>query len=220
MEGQTLNPNDMASWIRRMPLLAYSVRLYGINRGFSTLVILSVPVAVWNYLPDELGVAFVGYATSQNQLLDGFRQFQIGKEDTENEMTSPTPIGKVPSSSVLHSPKLPPAVHADANYGVFAAIKSSSWGLDKEDGTACAWFLKRVIALLTGFINLANKSPGELVHPAKEFLSTFDIRPKATVHFKKEKYFLIIWLVVSYEPELRDLRCTYPLYLIDEAKTT
>jgi hypothetical protein len=68
-EGQILNSYDMQEWIRDVPILAETVQIHAVVKSYSTLVIMSIPVAVWNLLPDDPAVTFVGFATSGNLLL-------------------------------------------------------------------------------------------------------------------------------------------------------
>ena len=67
--GQILHHRHLIDWIREIPLLAKSVKLQAVIDSYSTLVLLSLPVAVWNVLPDDLACSFVGYTTSWNHLL-------------------------------------------------------------------------------------------------------------------------------------------------------
>ena len=66
---QTLHPQDLIAWIREIPLLAKSVKLQAVQKSYSTLLLISLPVAVWNLLPDDPACSFVGFTTSSNLLL-------------------------------------------------------------------------------------------------------------------------------------------------------
>ena len=68
--GQVFCPQDIVNWIREVPVLAQSVKLGAVMNSHSTLVILSLPVAVWNLLPDDPACCFVGFTTSRNLLLE------------------------------------------------------------------------------------------------------------------------------------------------------
>lgn len=75
----------MADWIKDIPLLAKSVKVQAVVPSCSTLVILSLPVAAWNLLPDHPACAFVGFTTSLNLLLptyyDNVKNYQEADEN-------------------------------------------------------------------------------------------------------------------------------------------
>lgn len=55
-------------WLKGMPSGAEHVSVQGIYRSCSTLVILSLPVLLWNLLPDNPAYSFVGFIRSPNLL--------------------------------------------------------------------------------------------------------------------------------------------------------
>ncbi len=58
------------NWPRlsEFPALVKYAKVEGIYKSFSTLLMLSIPVAIWDMLPDHPACAFVGYTTSPNLL--------------------------------------------------------------------------------------------------------------------------------------------------------
>ncbi|MCJ1391946.1 hypothetical protein MMC18_004813 [Xylographa bjoerkii] len=67
---QQLGVQQISSWIREIPLLATAVTLHGVTRGNSTMILMGIPVAIWDLLPDDPACSFVGFTTSKNLLLD------------------------------------------------------------------------------------------------------------------------------------------------------
>jgi hypothetical protein len=65
-EDQQLDGGSARQWLRRCPLLVKHATVEAVYRSYSTLVLLSVPVVLWNLLPNRLGLSFVGYVQSQN----------------------------------------------------------------------------------------------------------------------------------------------------------
>jgi hypothetical protein len=55
-------------WLQAFPALARYVRIQGVYKSNSTLLILSLPVAVWNWLPKDFACIFIGYVHSKNHL--------------------------------------------------------------------------------------------------------------------------------------------------------
>jgi len=68
LEGDQ-GPLDAAScrrWLADFPALAKYATVEGIYRSYSTLMTLSVPVMIWDMLPEHLACAFIGYTVSPN----------------------------------------------------------------------------------------------------------------------------------------------------------
>jgi hypothetical protein len=65
---QTLDLDGFQQWMRLFPALAKYSKIEGVYHSHSTLVLLSVPVVVWNMLPEDPACNFVGYARSTNLL--------------------------------------------------------------------------------------------------------------------------------------------------------
>jgi hypothetical protein len=66
VESTSLNKEEWVNWIREMPSDGKDVHVEGRWDSFSTLVLLRMPVAVWNLLPDNQAYDFVGFVTSKN----------------------------------------------------------------------------------------------------------------------------------------------------------
>jgi CubicO group peptidase (beta-lactamase class C family) len=63
---QELDVKKTTRWLESIPLLAKWAKVEGVFRSYSTLLLLSIPVPVWNMLPDHPACSFVGYVTSPN----------------------------------------------------------------------------------------------------------------------------------------------------------
>jgi len=64
-----LDVKKTARWLESIPLLAKWAKVEGVYQSYSTLLILSVPVPVWNMLPDNPACLSTGYATSPNLVI-------------------------------------------------------------------------------------------------------------------------------------------------------
>lgn len=67
-EKQTLNSESGQKWLASFPALVKYAKIEGVYKSFSTLVLLSIPVFIWDFLPDNLGCSFVAYVTSPNMM--------------------------------------------------------------------------------------------------------------------------------------------------------
>ncbi|KAJ3529242.1 hypothetical protein NM208_g9853 [Fusarium decemcellulare] len=65
-EDQVLDTASCARWLKQFPLLAKHVSVEAVYRSYSTLLLLSVPVVLWDLLPDHPATQFVGYVKSRN----------------------------------------------------------------------------------------------------------------------------------------------------------
>lgn len=67
LEGEQLLEFDAwKRWMQQRPEFAKCAKIEGIYKSHSTLVILSVPVVIWDWLPDDLACSFIGYVGSVN----------------------------------------------------------------------------------------------------------------------------------------------------------
>ena len=55
-------------WIQNIPPEAKGMNIEAIYEGFSTMVLLSLPVTLWNLLQDNPAYSFVGFITSTNKV--------------------------------------------------------------------------------------------------------------------------------------------------------
>ncbi|PVH68756.1 hypothetical protein DL98DRAFT_629298, partial [Cadophora sp. DSE1049] len=61
-----LHPEQFHRWLARIPAFVKYVKVEGCFKSYSTLVLMSLPVAIWNLLPDDPACCFIGYVTSRN----------------------------------------------------------------------------------------------------------------------------------------------------------
>lgn len=63
---QTLSSDSCQKWLASCPTLVKYARVEAVYKGFSALVFLSIPVFIWDFLPEDPACSFVGYVTSRN----------------------------------------------------------------------------------------------------------------------------------------------------------
>lgn len=61
-----LDVTSTVRWLKSIPLLAEHATVEAVYGSYSTLLILSVAIPVWNLLPDYLACSFIGFITSPN----------------------------------------------------------------------------------------------------------------------------------------------------------
>ncbi|KAL8856804.1 MAG: hypothetical protein Q9178_006641 [Gyalolechia marmorata] len=65
-DGQMLHYPDWMEWLSNFPAVAKSVRIQGMYRSNSTLVHLSLPVAVWDAIPSNPAISFISFIKTHN----------------------------------------------------------------------------------------------------------------------------------------------------------
>jgi hypothetical protein len=68
-------------WIRSLPAEAKDIKIEGMYKSFSTLLLIRLPVSVWNLLPDNGAYSFVGYVTSENLARLQNQKIHVSSED-------------------------------------------------------------------------------------------------------------------------------------------
>jgi hypothetical protein len=63
-ENQSLDTEQTARWLDRFPLLAKWVKVEAVFPSYSTLMIMSVPLPIWDMLPDHPACSFIGYVNA------------------------------------------------------------------------------------------------------------------------------------------------------------
>jgi hypothetical protein len=51
-------------WLENIPILGKWATIEGVYPSYSTLLIISVPIVIWNMLPDNPACSFIGYVTA------------------------------------------------------------------------------------------------------------------------------------------------------------
>lgn len=65
-EDQRLNAEDWLEWLKSIPALADLVEVEGIFKSDSTLLLLTLPVALWDSIPRDPAVTFLAFVRSHN----------------------------------------------------------------------------------------------------------------------------------------------------------
>ncbi|KAJ4419327.1 hypothetical protein N0V82_005015 [Gnomoniopsis sp. IMI 355080] len=65
-DNQRLDLNAWEQWLSSFPALAKYVKVQGVFKSHSTLLLLSMPVSVWDLLPEDQACSFVAFIRSNN----------------------------------------------------------------------------------------------------------------------------------------------------------
>jgi hypothetical protein len=65
---QTLTSDSCQKWLASCPTIVKYAKIEAVYKGFSALVLISIPVFIWDLLPEDPACSFIGYITSRNLL--------------------------------------------------------------------------------------------------------------------------------------------------------
>ncbi|KAH7336533.1 heterokaryon incompatibility protein-domain-containing protein [Rhexocercosporidium sp. MPI-PUGE-AT-0058] len=69
LEGeQLLEVGAWNKWLKDCPAFVKYARVEGMYKSHSTLLLISLPVVIWDLLPDDLACSFIGYVESVNHM--------------------------------------------------------------------------------------------------------------------------------------------------------
>ena len=68
-EEQCLSPQHWVDWIRSIPALVKYANIEGIYKSNSTLILIAIPIAIWNLVPANPAISFIGFSKSRNLLI-------------------------------------------------------------------------------------------------------------------------------------------------------
>jgi hypothetical protein len=69
-EDQWLDTEEWLEWLLAIPALTKHAHLEAVFKSDSALLLMTLPVAVWDMLPEELACSFLGFVHSRNMMLD------------------------------------------------------------------------------------------------------------------------------------------------------
>ncbi|KAK0645859.1 hypothetical protein B0T16DRAFT_428842 [Cercophora newfieldiana] len=140
-EDQKLDINAWEQWLGSFPALAKYVKVQGVFKSHSTLLLLSLPVMVWDLLPDDPACSFIAFIRSNN-LIKGpetgsvptttaaatvqVEEQEQTRPDTESWMTGTTFSPTDDSNSISHGfPPTRPRLTRNQSL----KSETESWGL-------------------------------------------------------------------------------------------
>jgi len=92
-------------WIRNMPPEAKGVKIDAIYDSFSTLVLLSLPIALWDLLPDNSAYSFVGFVTSDNNV-SIIQELETAQGEEGNALSGEAPPDRTKPKRKSNTPKI------------------------------------------------------------------------------------------------------------------
>jgi hypothetical protein len=112
-DDQRLDLNDWETWLAAFPSIAKYVKVQGVFKSHSNLLLLSLPVMVWDFLPDDPACSFVAFIRSNNLL--------------HAQKPGPEPkASRVPATSEAAHPPVRPTMHRPSGMDVVERPRSLS----------------------------------------------------------------------------------------------
>ena len=98
-EDQSLYMDAWVDWMRSVPALIKYTKVDGIFKSSSTLLVLSIPVALWDLLPKDPAISFIGFVNSSNLLCNSLPPLDASHGSIKTK-------AKTPNSTLIRSPLL------------------------------------------------------------------------------------------------------------------
>ena len=99
-EDQLLDAEACSEWLSAFPALAKYAKVQSVFKSYSTLLLVSVPVMIWDLLPEDSASSFIGYVCSDNLL-------RISAED-------PGEIATISNEPLMFQDQLKPSVNNES----------------------------------------------------------------------------------------------------------
>jgi uncharacterized membrane protein YjfL (UPF0719 family) len=101
VDETSLDKDEWLEWMKTVPISGREIHVEGLWGSFSTLLLLRMPVEVWNLLPENPAYSFVGFVTTEN-LAPGHPPSNTNISDITSHpsLTSTPELEKVLDSSV------------------------------------------------------------------------------------------------------------------------
>ena len=89
-ENQMLHTDEWVNWIQSVPAFVKHANVDGIFRSGSTLLVLSIPVAIWDLLPQDPAISFIGFIKSSNLLYKSGTPLVASHKSTKKKAEPPS----------------------------------------------------------------------------------------------------------------------------------
>lgn len=102
--NQQLDLNAWQQWLSDFPALAKYVKIQGVFESHSALLLISLPVSIWNMLPDHDACNFVAFIRSNNLAVSPPAPAPTARNEVtaESSKTGAAPNQSTPDSEVFH----------------------------------------------------------------------------------------------------------------------
>ena len=133
-DDQSLDINAWEQWLGAFPSLAKYIKVQGVFKSHSTLLLVSMPVMVWDMLPEDCATSFVAFIRSNNLVAEK-RPMQPTRVPVPAHQGQSEPVGRDSASLVSGSTlattehhysrqSRPPPTQDPASLGTFGASGS------------------------------------------------------------------------------------------------
>lgn len=112
---QNQGPLDMQQclrWLESVPFLGKRAKIEAVYPSFSTLIVLSMLISVWDMLPDHPSCTFIGYITGPSSHSESAKAKGLSTEFPEGRLSNPSAAfgpGEVAMAKQFPGPELPSA---------------------------------------------------------------------------------------------------------------
>ncbi|KAI0128440.1 homeobox domain-containing protein [Xylariales sp. AK1849] len=127
-DDQRLDVDAWESWLAAFPAIAKYVKVQGVFKSHSTLMLLSLPIMVWDLLPEDLACNFVAFVRSNNLAIRSARVSRPGTVEvpTGSKQEKRSSLSGSTALSDFESQRVSVASHDQAQPSVNAATSRQS----------------------------------------------------------------------------------------------
>ena len=158
-DNQQLDLDAWEQWLASFPALARHVKVQGVFKSHSTLLLLSLPVMIWDLLPEDPACSFVAFIRSNNLVKSTSSEPPVAAETTATARDGDEIGGD--NNSVFSGTTLEPEILAHAQSGGGDSLRSA------HDSTAA---------------HVAVSSMSTRSHPLRGSRTTTSPRPSVSSH--------------------------------------
>lgn len=90
--SQDLDSRSWQDWLRQIPALVDCVNVEAAYRSRSTLLLVSMPIAIWNLLPESEATSFIGFISSPNLRYHITPESEVPVVETKTAPSAPSAI--------------------------------------------------------------------------------------------------------------------------------
>ena len=143
-EDQRLQTDEWLQWLRSVPALVQHAHVEGVFKSDSSLLLLSLSIAVWDLLPQDPAITLIGFVQNSNMLISSpcFRKPTIsphvGTHELKQQLTACTSAIEEATSAleaITNGPKeVNTAIMIDLSRDCLNLIFESKWRIFPDDG--------------------------------------------------------------------------------------
>jgi hypothetical protein len=168
LRDQHVDVERWRQWLLNAPEGAKAIQISALYPGFSAVLIVELPLVVWDLLPPSPAISFIAYTTGKNHISD-FRRALLGVDDDESSDTSEDESDEDEGSQVTKHKKESRGKNRRDSHSDGFPVASSLWPTLFESDRTALYAMEDVPYCL----NLAEMRRDDNTNKAEKIIRTF-----------------------------------------------